>query len=230
MIQAVLFDLDGTLLPLDFDRFLPRYLKLLQQWFAARLPGVDVIGPVMASTQVLMKNDGGRTNEELLWGDFLPRFAVPRRELERLFLEFYREGFPTLGAGITPEPGAAALVEECRRRGLKVILATNPVFLRSVIDERVRWAGLDAVRFDLVTSLERMRYCKPHPGYFRQITEELGLEAGACLMVGNDIRMDLKPAAAVGMKTCLVHNDYQVLSEGFTPDHACPLSGVLELL
>jgi HAD superfamily hydrolase (TIGR01509 family) len=230
-MQAILFDLDGTLLPHDIDDFLPRYLALLTRTFAETLPGVDLARLVMASTQVMLANDGSHTNEEAFWSDFAPRFAQPRAELEPQFFDFYRERFPALGAAITPEASARTVVAACRELRLKTVLATNPLFPRLAIDERLRWAGLDAAQFDLITSYENMHYCKPHPGYFREIAEALGVPVHDCLMVGNDVKQDLQPAAAAGMQTCLVVNAYQVpAASGFAPDYCCPLAAVPDLL
>lgn len=46
MIRAVLFDLDGTPLPHDFNAFPGRYFGALARRFAEVLPGVDVVGAV----------------------------------------------------------------------------------------------------------------------------------------------------------------------------------------
>lgn len=231
MIQAVLFDLDGTLLPHDIDDFLPRYFGLLDRWIAETLPGVDLLGPLVAASEVMMANDGSRTNEEAFWSDFSPRVAHSRAELEPILDRFYRERFPALGAQTAPDPVAAATVAACRQLGLRCVLATNAVFPRVAIEERMRWAGLDPAQFDRVTSFETMTYCKPHPGYFSQIAAGLALAPAACLMVGNEVEMDLRPAAAAGLRTCLVTNDYQVLSAAeFAPDVTAPLAGLPALL
>ena len=57
--------------------------------------------------------------------------------------------------------------------------------------------------FRPVTSYETRRHCKPHPGFFTDLLEELALPAQACLMVGNDTLHDLS-ATRVGMPTCLL--------------------------
>jgi HAD superfamily hydrolase (TIGR01509 family) len=230
MIQALLFDLDGTLLPHDVGTFLGRYFEAIGRRFAPRLPGVDVPRLVLASSQAMLRNDGSRTNEEAFWSDFAPRIAQPRAALEAMFTDFYRHDFPTLGAGIVPEPGVADVVAACRDQGLRLVVATNPVFPRLAIDERLRWAGLDPALFERVTSYEWMCYCKPHPGYFRQVAEELGRAPADCLMVGNDVGLDLQPAAAAGMRTCLLSNAYQVAGSDFQPDHTCELTAVPALV
>ncbi len=227
---AILFDLDGTLLPMRFEDFLPRYLGLLGKSFAEMVPGLQIAAPLMASTQAMMTNDGLRTNEAAFWEDFGPRVNMTREEMAPLATQFYRRDFPALGADIVCDPAAATLVAACRARGLKVALATNPVFPRLAIEERVRWAGLDPAHFDLITSIENMRSCKPRRSYFQQIADDLGVPASECLMIGNDVAQDLAPAAQVGMRTCLVENAYQILADGFIPDHRSVLAEVAALL
>ena len=232
MLRSILFDLDGTLLMHDIEQFLPKYLGLITRQLGGRFPDCDLVSLIMKSTMFMMQNNGTRTNEEAFWADFLPRIDRPREELEPLFIEFYERDFPSLGAGIEREPEAAALIAACRSRGLRVALATNPIFPRMAIDERLRWAGIDPGHFDLVTSYEWMRFSKPHPGYYRQVADELAIAPAECLMVGNDIGQDLVPAAAAGMRTCLLDNAFQVAANGpkeFTPDYTCKLSEVADL-
>lgn len=231
MIRAVLFDLDGTLLPHDFDVFLRRYLGGLRAWFAEHAPGIDVVGPVMATGEAMLRSDGQRTLEEVCVGALYSHFpAGSRGRLEPLFWEFYRRAFPALGAGIVPDPSAARAVSACRDRGVTVVLATNPVFPPIAIEERARWAGLDLAQFDLVASWD-MHQCKPHPGYYAELAAAIALPASECLMIGNDVAQDLRPAAQVGMRTCLVTGEYQALGgEPFAVDASCPLPELATLL
>ena len=223
-MRGVLFDLDGTLLPIDFDAFVPRYLAFVGERIGPRLPGVDLVRALWAATQAMLANDGSRTNEDALWQVFGPKVARPRDEVTALFLEFYERDFPKLGTDLVRDPAAARVVAACRAAGMRVALATNPVFPRVAIEERLRWAGLDAADFDLVTSVDRMSWCKPQPQYYRAVADELDLEPSECWMVGNDVAQDLAPAAAVGMRTFLVDNAHTVPEEGFVPDDRGPLA------
>jgi HAD superfamily hydrolase (TIGR01509 family) len=45
---------------------------------------------------------------------------------------------------------------------------------------------------------------KPERAFFEAILERLGLPAGACVYVGNDLEKDIVPARAVGMRTVWV--------------------------
>ena len=70
-ITTVLFDLDGTLLPMDQDVFTKTYFKLL----AARLAPLgyepaQLVDNIWAGTAAMVKNDGSCTNEEAFWKVF----------------------------------------------------------------------------------------------------------------------------------------------------------------
>ena len=40
---------------------------------------------------------------------------------------------------------------------------------------RIRWAGIDAEDFEVITTYETYHYCKPNPKYFQEVMEEFGL-------------------------------------------------------
>lgn len=219
-IEAILFDLDGTLLPLEFSDFIPHYFGLLSEKFAGTFPGGSLPKLVLASTDAMVRNDGSMTNSDAFWTDFEYRSGMDRYTLLPAFERFYREDFGSLGAGVDRWDSAVNTVQKARAAGLATVLATNPVFPRIAIDHRLSWAGIDPDLFDLVTAYENMSYTKPHPGYYREIASLLPAEPSECLMVGNDVVLDLEPARAAGMLTFMVRNDYSVDGSGaFTADY-----------
>ena len=68
---------------------------------------------------------------------------------------------------------------------------------------RIRWAGLNAEDFKVITTYETYRYCKPNLEYFKNILDEFSLKPAECLMVGNDVEEDLV-VRKLGVKTYLV--------------------------
>jgi FMN phosphatase YigB (HAD superfamily) len=225
-VRAVLFDLDGTLLPMNFDAFLARYLDRLGRWYRAAL-GVDVMAPMMEAAMMMMQNDGSLTNADLFWSLLLPKVGGDRSTLEQIYLEFVEWEADGLGEGITSDTAAPSVVRACRALGKKVALATNPIFPLPMIATRARWAGVTCDDFDLVTSSERMGFCKPATGYYSQLVRALDLAPNECLMIGNDVAMDLMPAAAIGMRTCLLTSEHTVLADRpFQADFTCALADV----
>ena len=67
----------------------------------------------------------------------------------------------------------------------------------------MKWAGLDAEDFKVITTYEDNCFCKPNPDYFRTILEMYSLDLGECVMVGNDVEEDLA-IRTLGVKTFLL--------------------------
>jgi FMN phosphatase YigB (HAD superfamily) len=228
---AILFDLDGTLLPLEFNEFMPRYFAGLHDAFNSLFPDGSVPRAVLASTDAMVNNDGSQSNASAFWADFTARVGLSREELEPVFTAFYRDGFPALGSGVDRWQDAAVVVSAARATGAKIVLATNPVFPRAAIEHRLRWAGVDAGMFDFITDYENMMFTKPNPGYYRQISHKVGADALACLMIGNDVGLDLAPARAAGMRTFMVQSAYSDYGpDGFVPDDEGTLTDLEALL
>ncbi|MBR2432592.1 MAG: HAD family hydrolase, partial [Clostridia bacterium] len=89
--------------------------------------------------------------------------------------------------------------------GYRVVLATNPVFPMAATERRIKWAGLSKDDFELVTTYENCRFCKPNLDYYRDIVSELGVSSEECLMVGNDVSEDMI-TERLGMKVFLLTN------------------------
>ena len=89
---------------------------------------------------------------------------------------------------------------------LRTALATNPIFPRAATERRIAWAGLDTSDFELVTTYENSRFCKPNPDYYRDVMQALGVCPEECLMVGNDVAEDMV-VKTLGCRVFLLTND-----------------------
>jgi len=209
VLGAVLFDLDGTLLDIDLDAFFREYFSALGPVIAEALDtGMDQragLDAVLQGTEAMSVPHPGRTNQEVFNERFreftgadldLAEYALP-------FERFYAEVFPTLRGAMGPRAGARRAVLAARDLGLPIVIATNPIFPRAAIEERIRWAGLEDVPFSLVTTYEVMHATKPLAGYYLEVAEKIGVDANRCLMVGDDRMLDM-PASDVGMRTFYV--------------------------
>ncbi len=191
MYQAVFFDLDGTLLPIDTRSFMKGYFAALGAFFAGR--GVDAkwaLTGVRVGTDAMFAYDGGATtNEQRFWDAFLP-FAAdaggPERDWRALFAAFYAEEFPKLGAGIEPNPLAREVVACLQGKGYRLALTTNPLFPPEATAQRLAWTGADPAAFERVTAYHNSHYAKPSEEYYAENLAALGLAGADVLMVGND--------------------------------------------
>ena len=201
---TILFDLDGTLLPMDQEAFVKAYLGPL----AARMAPMgydptEMINALWAGTDAMVKNDGSRRNEEVFWDIFAGVFGERVRQDQPLFDEFYRTDFQNARPACGFAPQAASTVRKLKELGFRVVLATNPIFPAVATESRIRWAGLEPEEFELVTTYENSRHCKPNTAYYQDIIEQIGVAAEECLMVGNDVEEDMI-ARTIGMKVFLL--------------------------
>lgn len=217
MTKAVLFDLDGTLLPMDQEQFVEKYLGLLAEYMApCGYEPKALVSTVWKGTSAMMANTGEKTNEQVFWEIFRERYG-PRADTDQgLFEEFYATRFAEARTVCGFAPEAAEVMEMLKEKGIRVILATNPLFPRIATVQRVRWAGLDPADFEIITTYETSSFCKPGLDYYREILARAGLKPDNCLMVGNDAREDMA-AEMLGMKVflltdCLIHGEGEDLS------------------
>jgi FMN phosphatase YigB (HAD superfamily) len=73
-------------------------------------------------------------------------------------------------------------------------------------ERRIAWAGLSTSDFELYTTYENSRFCKPNPDYYRDVMQTLGVSPEECLMVGNDVAEDMI-AETLGARVFLLTDD-----------------------
>lgn len=216
-LTTVLFDLDGTLLPMDQEAFTKGYFGLLTAKLAPL--GYEpqrVIDGVWAGTAAMVENDGRRTNEAVFWDKFAQLFGNEALSDRPVFDAFYANEFQAAKQFCGYNPQAAQTVRAMKAAGNRVVLATNPIFPAAGTRLRLGWAGLKSSDFALCTTYENCSWCKPSLGYYQEILDTLGLDAEECLMVGNDVEEDMV-ARELGMEVflltdCLINRKEKELS------------------
>ena len=204
MITTILFDLDGTLLPMDQEHFVKAYLGGLARKAASR--GYDptkIPEHIWKATGAMYKNDGSLLNEEVFWDAFSLLCGRNARADIPLFEDFYRSEFQEFRRVCGFDHRAPEAIRVVKSLGYRVALATNPLFPAIATHSRARWAGLAPEDFDLITTYENSRHCKPNPAYYQDVMDALGVKAEECVMVGNDVGEDMA-AQKLGMKVFLL--------------------------
>lgn len=203
-IRAVLFDLDGSLLPMDQDVFIKAYLGGLCKTLAPKGYTPDDIGAALwKSTAAMVTNNGEKTNEEVFWDNFCALLGQEIRREEETLRCFYEGDFQRVREVCGYDPRAKEIVYLLKERGVKVVLATNPLFPAVATESRIRWAGLEPSDFLFYTTYENSSFCKPNLKYYSTILDKLGLTGEDCIMVGNDVGEDMI-AEKLGMKVFLL--------------------------
>ena len=203
-LKTILFDLDGTLLPMDQDVFIKAYMKgLCVKTAPLGYDSKKMIEALWTGTGAMVKNDGSARNEEVFWKVFAGVFGEKALADRPVFDEFYRNEFQKVKDACGFDARAAKLIAGLKEKGYRLVLATNPLFPQMATYSRVRWAGLNPEDFDWITTYENSSFCKPNLKYYEEIIERLKLDPNECLMVGNDADEDMI-AGKLGMKTFLL--------------------------
>lgn len=199
---TILLDLDNTLLGNRMSDFLPPYFAALATCLQKFVDGRNLQQLMMASVQVMQANqDPAVTNMAAFMADFCQRIGQPAEALEPVLETFYREVYPTLQAYTTYRPEAPQVVRRLLADGCAVVIATNPLFPATAIEQRLRWAGVGDLPYALVTTMENSHFSKPDPRYYEEILTKVAAIPETTWMVGDDLKNDIAPAHALGMKT-----------------------------
>jgi len=133
-------------------------------------------------------------------------------KLDRLAVEYECRVNP-----VWPMPGLADVLAELKGRGLVLGIVSNAQFYTPLMLEAFLGAPLPALGFDCdcCAFSYRLLEAKPSARIYREALEGLrhkyGISPEEVLYVGNDIRNDIRPAAAVGCRTALFAGDARSL-------------------
>jgi len=222
--MIILFDLDDTLIQNNIDAFLPRYLELFSKTVAHRIAPDIFIRSLMAGTQAMSNNrQADCTLKDAFDAVFFPLTGVDSTSFQAEADHFYKEVFPGLRVLTNPIPQAFQIVRESNRRGHRLVVATNPLFPRTAIDQRLDWAGLAGEQsgFELISSYETFHFAKPDTAYYAELMARMGWPEAPVVMVGDDLERDILPARKLGLSTYWVHADVN----GYSDHNGKPIVG-----
>ncbi len=209
MVKTILFDLDGTLLPMEQENFIKAYFgTLAKKLMPLGFEPEKLYAGIWAGVKAAIMNTSDKTNEEVWWGTFTDCFGSLADGAREVLDEYYANDFKYVQSSCGYTPKAKETIEVLKARGYRLVLATNPVFPATATQQRIGWAGLEISDFELVTTYENSRRCKPNVEYYADILAKIGEKAENCLMVGNDVAEDMV-ASTLGMKVFLL-TDYLI--------------------
>jgi HAD superfamily hydrolase (TIGR01509 family) len=175
---GVLFDVDGTLVDTN-------YLHVVAWWEALRQHGHHV--PMR-----LIHRGIGMGADKIL--DYLLGADRDKGDDETI-AEAHTALWAAYWDRLVPLPGAADLLRECARRGLRVVLASSAS--KRELEALRRAIGADDV-IDLVTSKDDAGPSKPDPDLLRVAVERSGLSPDRVVYVGDSV-WDVEAAAKLGI-------------------------------
>lgn len=203
--RAILFDLDGTLLPMDLDEFTKGYFRLLIKKVSPYGFSAETLFPAMwKGVAAMTANDGTRKNCEVFWEAFSNILGPWVYDHIPVFDSFYENEFYAAAAFTSPTEKARLAFELARKKAEKVVLATNPLFPFEAVKARLDWTKINTNEFDLITNYSNSSFCKPNKRYYLDIAEKLGVLPSECLMIGNDTAEDANASMQAGMSAFLL--------------------------
>jgi HAD superfamily hydrolase (TIGR01549 family) len=207
MIDTILFDLDGTLLPFSQKDFTDNYYKkLLVKGIELGYDKERFLPAIFSGVKSMAKNDGNRSNAEAFWSAFAGATKTDVDEIVARLEHFYENEFDTVKEIMQPTPTPRSIILKLKEKGYDLILATSPMFPPVAARTRLSWIELKPEDFDYYTTYENSTYCKPNPEYFREILTKTDKNPAQCLMVGNNVAEDMC-AKKLGMEVYLI-TDY----------------------
>lgn len=217
-IEAVLFDLDGTL----HDRPSSLVGFLVDQW--ARWPALQVVPRDNFVVAFVALDENGHVWKDVVYERLIEQFGLRDVTADALLADYVAN----FGASARLFPDALATLEALKDEGLKLGIVTNgPTALQTSVIEACGLAPLmDVV---LISEAEGIR--KPDRRIFVRALAEIGVAADRCVFVGDNPVADIEGAQNAGMKTAwLVNNGFgrSAGSVGFRRYRE--LSGVLHAL
>lgn len=213
-LEAVVFDMDDTLLSINLSAFIAMYVMDEADLLAkiSRKRTFTLFNAYAISMLDLNNGERGeddaRTNYQYFADRLAQRGGVPLTEPAILdVLEFYeRKILPRKNdrmVNARPREGAREAVKTVLDHGYRIALLTNPSFSRACIECRMGWGDMLDMPFELVTTWENSTRCKPDVDYYREALGKLGVTPEETLMVGNDPKRDL-PDPSFGLQTAYV--------------------------
>lgn len=191
MIKNILFDLDGTLLNMDQDKFLELYMMSLYNYSKEEYKDIyELIELIKKGVYLMVNNNGEFTNEEVFYNHFKSFHKEHTDDLLKKYEKYYDSDFIITKKSTSLKSVAPLLIKGLKEKGYNLILATNPIFPRIATLNRIKWAGLNPDDFMYISTYENSHYSKPNIKYYEEILNKLNLNKEECLMVGNDTSED----------------------------------------
>jgi FMN phosphatase YigB (HAD superfamily) len=200
--KTLLLDLDNTLLNNDMDTFVATYLGSLAQRMAPFADPEKMVKALLSATYKMSQNQQpDRTLMNVFDAAFYPALNLEKDDVQATLDAFYAEDFPELRRLTQPRPAAVALVKKALADGYQIGVATNPLFPKTAILQRLDWAGLSASQssFTLVPSYSSFHFAKPNPAFFAEFLAQMGWPDGPIAMVGDEADLDISGARQLGL-------------------------------
>ena len=199
MIQAVLWDFGGVILTSPFEAF--RRYETEHDLPLDFIRSVNTTDPHNNAWALMERN-------EVTPEQFDDLFAAESAAL----------GYKVAGADVLMllagdvRPRMVALLDRVKAAGFQVACLTNNIGGDSPDDARSIQIADIMARFDVIVESSKIGVRKPEPRFYEIACELLGVTPNECVFL-DDLGINLKPAAAMGMATIKVSSEDQAIAD-----------------
>ena len=188
MVEAVIFDLDGSM------------VDSMWMWRAIDIEylgrfGIDLPENLQACIE------GMSFSETAVY--FKERFNLPD-DLDTIKADWNRMAWDKYAYEVPVKDGVTELLQYCMKHGIKVGIATSNS--RELVENVVKARHLDQY-FDCIMTGCDVEKGKPAPDIYLAVAQELGVSPENCL-VFEDIIPGIQAGKAAGMRVCAVYDKY----------------------
>ena len=203
-IQALIFDVDGTLAETERDGHRPAFNTAFADCGLDWHWDETLYGELLAIT-------GGKERMRHYAETYAPEIAV-RPDFDDLIRRLHTTKTAhyvrLVGEGRLPlRPGVAELIAEARATGIRLAIATttSPENVTALLDASLAPGSADW--FDVIGAGDVVAAKKPAPDIYHWVLERLALPASACLAI-EDSENGLRAALGAGLRCVVTVSEY----------------------
>ena len=206
MIEAILFDFDGTLV--DYVASDIQSLRWLHEHTGVSVPFDDFLETAVAEIMTFHELVDQNQIDPLMMHSFRLQNTFGRYEMscDKRWVQQYQN---QLICNCSPLPGVVEMLQIIQTRA-KLGLVTN-AYDGQEQRARIKNSGLDQF-FDCIVVAGEVGIYKPDPALFLQAVRLLNTTPGQTIFVGDSLKYDVVGAISAGLQTVLVTKNLHSLA------------------